>query len=141
MPNLFQTGDFTLRSGVKSKWKIEMDALTTEDWEGLAQMASEILSPFQSAMGVPRGGIPLALAMDKFASGNLAHPVLICEDVCTTGGSIHRFKDNIDKELGDFKPAAGYIGVCAFARGNWPAWVTPLFVFNIHRTMKTQTRL
>lgn len=124
--NLFQFGDFTLRSGTKSKWKLECDALTPNDWEGLAQIASELLPPFALTLGVPRGGIPFAQALNKFATGSIEHPVLICEDVVTTGGSIERYRDQLTTQT---NKAGGdkYIGVTVFARGKCPSWITPLF--------------
>ena len=120
---LFQAGHFVLRSGVTSKWKIECDALCPSDWEGLAAIAAEILPPFGEAVGVPRGGLPFAEALQAHAVPG-HRTLLIAEDVVTTGGSIARFvADN---------PAAPerwdkVIGVAAFARGACPGWVTPLF--------------
>lgn len=116
--NLFQFGDFTLRSGAKSKWKIECDALTLEDWESLAAMAVERLSPFSRVYGVPRGGIPFADALRKYAT---VGPVLIAEDVCTTGGSMTRYVQELKLHM------ESCIGVCAFQRGPDVSWVTPVF--------------
>lgn len=114
--NLFQTGNFTLRSGFKSRWKIECDSLTDGDWEALALMASEILLPFGFVEGVPRGGLPFAKALRSFVTPS-SMTLLICEDVVTTGGSMDRHRDGRSLT----------IGVCVFARGPVPAWVTPLF--------------
>lgn len=131
MTHLFQAGDFTLRSGAKSSWRIECDGLTPEDWEGLARIASEVLPPFRYAEGVPRGGVPFAIALGRYATGDETHPVLICEDVCTTGGSMERFRsDYMTDPYGLSAPMelTEFIGVCAFARGPAvPRWVTPLF--------------
>jgi orotate phosphoribosyltransferase len=121
---LFQTGDFTLSSGAKSNWKIECDALTPDDWAGLAAIASARVPPFGYVTGVPRGGLLFAAAMEKYRTEGLG-TWLICEDVVTTGGSMERFK----KVLGTEPVSAGQevIGVVAFARGPVPAWVVPLF--------------
>lgn len=127
--NLFMTGDFTLNSGAKSPWKIECDALTKEDWEGLAAMARQFLPKFSAVVGVPRGGIPFADALRQYATGDPAHPVLIAEDVCTTGGSIRRFRKVLEEDPQTVRPSWGYIGVCVFARmpEHLPYWVTALF--------------
>lgn len=124
--NLFQSGEFTLRSGKVARWKLECDALTPADWETLALMASEVLPPFGSVEGVPRGGIPFALALGKYVT---EVPLLIAEDVCTTGGSMERHRNGRDA-----------IGVAVFARElHWPSWVCPLFMVNLH-PMLTKVR-
>lgn len=112
-PSLFQLGDFTLHSGARSRWKIEADALTEADWQALAYMAAERLPAFGSVEGVPRGGIPFAKALRQYA---MEGPLLIAEDVTTTGASMERVR--ADREA---------IGVVVFARGPVLAWVTPLF--------------
>ena len=121
---LFQQGNFTLASGAMSRWKIECDALTPGDWMALAAMAAEILPPFVFAYGVPRGGLPFANALNQYAkAGN--HPVLIADDVWTTGGSVRRFAAST--ACPNPKVFGPPICVVAFARGPYPAWVTPLF--------------
>lgn len=111
---LFQAGDFKLRSGRQSPFKIECDALTPEDWAGLAAMGNAILRQrgivFGRTMAVPRGGIPLAEAMNKYATPG-SPTILVCEDVWTTGGSVSRF---IDKEGLAFD---SYAILVAFCRG------------------------
>ena len=150
-PTLFQTGDFTLRSGVQSAWKIECDALTLEDWRGLAAMAVERLPPFGRVEGVPRGGLPFADALQGYrrckmcghtwdahlhyagwpavsfnppCSSWVAAPrLLIAEDVVTTGGSMERFRVGLRRSEDEA------VGVAAFGRGDkskWPLWVTVL---------------
>ncbi len=130
---LFQLGEFVLRSGQRSEWKIEADALTPDDWEALAKMASEILPPFGAVHGVPRGGVPFANALRKYSracSTGIPRPVLIAEDVCTTGGSMERFRAG----LGSLASGWPSIGVCVFARGECPGWVTPLFSMTQRKT-------
>jgi orotate phosphoribosyltransferase len=112
---LFQLGNFTLASGKESDWKIECDALTVQDWEALAKMAAEILPAFSEVQGVPTGAIPFADALMKYRQQT--GPLLIAEDVVTTGGSMERFREGRDA-----------IGIAVFSRGNHPDWVTPLFV-------------
>ena len=126
--NLFQLGDFTLRSGAESKWKIECDAFTDNDWEALAVMAAEILPPFTEVLGVPRGGLPFAAALQKHIR-DAPRTLLIAEDVCTTGGSMERFRASITPNF--VVPGMWVLGVCVFAREpEWPEWVQPLFSFN-----------
>lgn len=112
--NLFQNGVFVLHSGKRSSWKIECDALTPHDWETLALMASEIIPPFGYVYGIPRGGCVLAMMMQRYATKG---PMLICDDVLTTGGSMN--------EVRTVYPGAH--GLVVFARGPVPSWITPIF--------------
>lgn len=116
---LFQTGDFTLASGQKSTWKIECDALTPEDWAGLAAMAVQFLPAFGAVLGVPRGGLPLARALERYAT---VGKTLVVDDVWTTGGSMKRFiaERNLEE----------YFGLVAFARNPPQSWVTALFTMS-----------
>lgn len=118
--SLFQTGDFSLHSGARSIWKIECDALTPEDWRALAAMAAEILPPFGCVVGVPRGGLPFADALTQYVSPSPL--LLIADDVLTTGASM-------EEMLAAHDSSGPVIGVCVFARGPAPEWVTPLFRF------------
>ena len=111
--NLFQSGNFILHSGKKSRYKIDCDALTLADWDTLALMAVERLTPFGSVVGVPRGGILFAAALQKYVTQG---PRLIADDVLTTGKSMQEMKVN-----------RGDIGVVVFARGDCPNWITPIF--------------
>lgn len=124
---LFQRGQFTLASGKKSSWKIECDALTKEDWEGLAEMAVMTVlkgMTIAAVMGVPRGGVPFSDAVVKYVTqpAPLDSVIVLCEDVVTTGGSITRFRDKYCLDWG-----LPVVGVCVFARGRCPDWVKPLF--------------
>lgn len=114
---LFQTGTFKLHSGATSSFKIDCDALTTADWEGLAHIASKMLPSFYGVVGIPRGGIEFAVALNKYADPK-ANALLIADDVCTTGGSLEQCKSKYSQPT---------IGVVAFARGRVPSWVTPIF--------------
>jgi hypothetical protein len=113
MTALFQLGYFVLHSGARSRWKIECDALNPEDWEALATIAVEFLPAFGAVEGVPRGGMPFADALRV----HITHgPLLIAEDVTTTGASMEAWRDGREA-----------IGVVAFCRGECPDWVVPLF--------------
>ena len=121
---LFQHGDFVLASKAKSTWKIECDALTPEDWHGLAQMAMQFLDrPFSAVYGVPWGGMPLAEALRPWATGNKNDPALVVDDVWTTGGSMRRFITDmhVDRKFGE------HFGLVVFARNTPEPWVTALF--------------
>ena len=92
--DLFQKCDFISHAGLHLKWKIEMDALSDAEWDTCATMIMEYQKrPFYKAEGIPRGGVKLANALNKYASGDPADQVLICDDVYTTGSS---FRDYID---------------------------------------------
>lgn len=137
MVNLFQQGDFTLSSGKKSNFKIECDALTNEDWETLALMASQLLPPFGEVIGVPTGGIKFAKCLEEYKT---VGKILIADDVLTTGGSMKKMVDKIGKdrsndvEVFEYEELENYladqvIGIVAFARGRCPWWITPLFQY------------
>ena len=110
---LFQLGDFKLHSGATSRWKIDCDALTPDDWAALAVMAVEMLPPFGSVEGVPRGGLKFAKALKPYCTTG---PLLIVDDVTTTGASLN-------EHLGK-RQARGCV---VFCRGVCPPWVIPLF--------------
>lgn len=112
--SLFQLGNFTLNSGQKSLYKIECDALTTDDWEALARMAAERLPPFKEVEGIPRCGLIFAEALQKYRS--TSGDLLIADDVLTTGASMERLRAGREA-----------IGIVAFARNRPLSWVTPLF--------------
>ena len=83
--NLFQKIDFTSHAGLPLTWKIECDALTKDDWKGLARMIMDIETrSFGSVEGIPRGGLPLARALRPYATEG---PPMIVDDVYTTGKS------------------------------------------------------
>ena len=89
MTNLFSYGNFISHAGKPLKWKIECDALTTNDWDCLAHMVMERQkTPFSKVEGIPRGGIPFANALSKYASGNDKDMPMIVDDIFTTGKSI-----------------------------------------------------
>lgn len=96
--NTFQFGDFTLRSGARSWFKLECDAFTPADWDRIVARAVQILpGPFGHVSGVPRGGLPFADALFKFSTGDRSHPALVAEDVYTTGGSMIRHRHQLVK--------------------------------------------
>lgn len=114
--NLFQLGSIELSHGVISQFKIECDALTNDDIECVAYLLEQCLPAFGNVIGVPRGGLRLASAMEKFVTDG---PLLIVDDVLTTGSSMWRYRD---KYYGE-----STIGGVIFSRGDCPDWITPLF--------------
>lgn len=115
---LFRLGDFTLHSGDKSFFKIDCDALTDEDWATLARLIYESVPRFKKVIGIPDGGLKLAKALKVYRFPNPENPVLIVDDVLTTGKSMERIRQSVGDDC---------IGVVVFARGECPSWITPLF--------------
>ena len=61
MTRLFQEQNFIGHSGDPLKWKIECDALSSNEWKCISTMIMEYETrPFCSAIGIPRGGIALS---------------------------------------------------------------------------------
>jgi orotate phosphoribosyltransferase len=117
--NIFQKQEVKLNSGEISDFKIECDALTYADIECIAYLISKRVK-FKKAIGVPTGGIRIAEAVNIYSEPNSEElPILIVDDVLTSGGSMERFKS----ELG----ATNVIGVVIFARQKCSDWITPLF--------------
>ena len=83
---LFEYGDFTSHSGNILKFKLECDAFDTDDWNSIASIIMTYqTAPFRTVEGIPRGGIPLANALRKYATGDPLHQPMIVDDVFTTG--------------------------------------------------------
>ena len=90
--DLFQKVDFISHAGIPMSWKIECDAISNDEWSALAKMIMEYQTePFRAAVGIPRGGVLLGYALNKYASGDPDHPYLIADDVYTTGTSFREF--------------------------------------------------
>lgn len=125
---LFQIGDFTLASGQKSRWKIECDGLTPTDWDALALMTMERFPHrFVEVVGVPRGGVPYADALDLYTDlGATSRRALVVDDVWTTGGSMQRFIDQHD-ELVALDSMGHLDRAVVFARNPVPEGVVALF--------------
>jgi orotate phosphoribosyltransferase len=126
--NLFQLGDFVLNSGAKSRWKLECDALSEDDWKALAQMVRQVVGTFSSVEGVPRGGLRLASCLEHLR--DLQGPHLIVDDVLTTGGSLEKAKTEFMERWtfssGEYQ-GPQIIGGVVFARGQCPIWVRSVF--------------
>ena len=134
--NLFRSGkQFVLSSGMIADWKIDCDALTDDDWETLAKIISRRIT-FKAVVGVPTGGNKLAEALDKYSKdpepypdGYIPpYPVLLVDDVITTGNSMNEWRDKII--------ASGerdVVGFVVFSRQDFHnpfGWIHVLFQYN-----------
>lgn len=119
--NLFQTGKFISHAGHELNWKIECDALSDSDWDCLASIIRD-RTRFGSVYGIPRGGVKLANALEKYVTPN--HPLrLVVDDVYTTGKSMRDVMEPRD------------LGFVVFARSRIPYnpdfYVRALFTMDI----------
>lgn len=102
---LFNHGDFPLRSGGRSSFKIDCDALTGEDF---ATIAAQVAGRLRWKNTVNCGGASrqFANALDVYNLPLVELPTLVVDDVWTTGATMR-------KELNVF---GSRIGVVLFAR-------------------------
>lgn len=115
--NLFIASGFQSASGAFLPWKVECDALTRDDWETIASIVATKVK-FGDVEGVPSGGTKFANALQPMRTRG---PLLIVDDVLTTGGSMERQRHGREA-----------IGIVLFCRANtWPAWVTPVWRFGL----------
>ena len=105
---LFKLGKFISHAGNELEWKIECDALSDADWDCLAKMISE-RTEFGSVYGIPRGGVKLQNALEKYKTPYPCPVRLVVDDVYTTGKSMRDVM------------VAGDIGFVVFARKLIPA--------------------
>ena len=90
--DLFTSGDFISHAGLPLKWKIECDAIRPEEWDCLAQMIMDYQKmPFSWVEGIPRGGMSLASALEKYIDPNADDIGLVVDDVWTTGTSMREY--------------------------------------------------
>ena len=116
--DLFIDGEFTAHSGDALPFKIDCDALTDGD---IATLAAEIARrvQFASVMGIPRGGLRLAAALERYRDlSQSTKRVLIVDDVLTTGRSMAEAREGLGSNIK---------GAVIFARGPCSDWITPLF--------------
>jgi len=123
---MFESGNFRLHSGDQSLWKINCDCLSTDDWATLAALAGDRLR-FSAVVGIPQGGLAFAEGCRKYADLSQPLPVLIVDDVLTTGASMEEFKARTKGPV---------IGCVVFARGPCPDWVTPIFHLALGQPIK-----
>ncbi len=122
--HLFKSGNFKSHSGLDLSWKIEMDALSDPEWFTISQMIMEITSPFKEAIGIPRGGTKLGNLLNQYGTGKKEDPILLVDDVLTTGKSMVDYREEMDIERWQKSCALGWV---VFARIKTPKWITALF--------------
>jgi len=117
---LFEKKNFIMHAGEESDFKIECDALTSEDIGTLAYLVSKRFK-FNGVYGVPTGGTKIAKILEKYVNKKALH-YLIIDDVLTTGNSMEKTADK-------FKYREPIIGVVLFARNKYPIpeWIYPIF--------------
>ena len=120
--NLFQTVNFKSHAGLDLTWKIEMDALTAPEWYTIKCMILDLSAPFREAIGIPRGGTKLGQLLNQHGTGKKLDPILIVDDVLTTGVSMIEYK-----RQRAFRNPTQYIGWVVFARNKTPDWCRALF--------------
>jgi hypothetical protein len=114
---MFRLGRTVLSSGAVSEFKIEYDAATDDDVACHAWMIRQLVGPFRSVHGVPRGGLRLEKALTPYCGDS--GPALVVDDVLTTGRSLLAFGGSLG--LGQ------WAGAVAYARGRCPVGVSALF--------------
>ena len=125
--DLFRSIDFKSHAGLDLSWKIEMDALSENEWFTIARMILEISPPFHSAIGIPRGGVLLGELLNKYGTGKEEDPFCIVDDVLTTGKSMIDYREEMDIERWQKSCALGWV---VFARVKPPKWIKALFQMN-----------
>lgn len=125
--------EVTLASGRTSEFKIECDALTPEDIDAaawlMAKLAQERVYSWHKVVGVPRGGVPLAEAIDRlFVTNPKSRRLLVVDDVWTTGYSMGKFIDSLDLPNNTI-----VVPVVLFARGGMlHPKMNPMAVFQLN---------
>ncbi len=115
-----QLADLTLSSGRRSSFKIECDDLADDEVVAMCALLVKVLPPFGSVSGVPTGGVRLEEAMRPYVTKG---PLLIVDDVWTTGGSMRR-------HWIDLGSPAAVVTAVLFARG--PVRQPTIALFTIH---------
>ena len=122
--NLFQMGAFNLHSGDTSGWKIECDNLRESDWETLAWLLWKRLPEFGKVVPIPKGGIELAKALEKYIVSQ-SSCIIICDDVMTTGKSLDDSRKSVHSAFD-----VPVMGAVAFARKVPPPWIKAVFIYD-----------
>jgi len=127
---LFQSINFKSHAGLDLSWKIEMDVLTDNEWNTIANMILEISPPFSKAIGIPRGGVLLGELLNKHGTNKEEDPICIVDDVLTTGMSMVEYREGLPLERWQKSCALGWV---VFARVKPPKWIKALFQMNTEK--------
>lgn len=126
---LFNYGRVKLSSGKMSDFKIDCDALSDEDLDGLAQkmVASWNYIKFKRVVPIPTGGIRFAEALKRYLDVHESYdePILIVDDVWTTGKSMNKAAEKYKKKGFQVE------GTVIFARSAPDTWIMPAFIMDI----------
>ena len=114
---MFQLGQFILHSGQHSRFLVDCKTLVKSDWQALAWIVSQHLK-FSAVVGVPTGGLQFAEACREYANPTKLLPVLIADDVFTTGASMEGMRCRTSQPV---------IGCVVFARSPCPSWIFSIF--------------
>jgi hypoxanthine phosphoribosyltransferase len=115
--SIFIKKDFISHAGMSLDFKIECDNLTDEDIETLAYIISKEVK-FRDVIGIPTGGIRLQNALEKYKIESSILPIIIVDDVLTTGKSMKEYKKKYNADY-------GYV---IFSRAKrLPSWIGAIF--------------
>lgn len=121
---LFTNKDFVSHSGLTLPFKMETASFTDEDWLTLSKIITAKFK-FREVYGIPSGGDKLATLLQPYITNNPKDPILIVDDVMTTGKS---FKDFVAQKNIAFTDAVGVV-VFSRMRRPRPVWIHPIFQF------------
>ncbi len=123
---LFRMGEFKLHSGQESDFKIDCEALNDGDWYNLAWLIHKRLGPFRIAVGIPAGGIRLAEALQHFCTDDPRHPLVLVDDVYSTGASMCEAREQALHNV------ENVVGVVLFARNPVKeSWIRAVFTMTL----------
>jgi hypothetical protein len=98
---LFEKKTFVGASGRTLDWKVECEALSDDTWHHIADICGPRLFPFGEVHGVPRGGLKLARALERYVTPGGS--ILLVDDVWTTGHSVVTFGRERGWQFGEYE--------------------------------------
>jgi hypothetical protein len=122
MTILFQKMDLVSHSGLYLDFKIDCDALRTQDWDCLSYLVSQRFK-FQYVHGIPGGGINFERSLRQYRSRDGLY--LIADDVLTTGKTMEEHRNFMMKWLEI--TTNDIVGIVVFSRIETPEWIRPIF--------------